>query len=109
MEQILLYAPVVLILIIFLLQYNIFMTPADFENRRAKFLEYIAEHYVSKDSCSNNNSFVTNEISTIKTDLKEDIKELKEDMNKKMDGVQNNVEKLTNIIMKRIEQMERNK
>ena len=47
MSEIIQFAPIVLVVIIFILQYKIFMTPADFQKERANFIQYIAEHYVS--------------------------------------------------------------
>ena len=46
-QEIMPYAPLVLMIIMFALQYRIFMTPADFQREKASFIQYIAEHYVS--------------------------------------------------------------
>lgn len=40
------YAPLVLVVISTAIQYRVFMTPADFQQARADFIQYIAEHYV---------------------------------------------------------------
>lgn len=46
-QEIIPYAPLVLMIIMFAIQYRIFMTPADFQREKVSFIQYIADHYVS--------------------------------------------------------------
>ena len=47
MTEFMQYAPFVIVVVGFIIQYKIFMTPADFQRERADFIQYMADHYVS--------------------------------------------------------------
>lgn len=48
MDKIIEYAPIILVLVMFLIQYKIFVTPAQITELKSNLIEYIAEHYVSE-------------------------------------------------------------
>ena len=52
MDKIIEYAPIILVLVMFLIQYKIFVTPAQITELKSNLIEYIAEHYVSENNIS---------------------------------------------------------
>lgn len=70
MQNILDYAPWLIVAIVFFHQYKVFMTPADFQKEKADFLEYIAEHYVSVKTCNSQNAHVSDAITLLRGDIK---------------------------------------
>lgn len=46
MEKFIEYAPIIIVLIVFLIQYKVFVTPEQLTSLKSSLVEYIAEHYV---------------------------------------------------------------
>lgn len=59
------YAPIVIVVIMFFLQYKIFVTPAQISELKSELIEYIAEHYVSEKTHRDNNTSLENRIDRI--------------------------------------------
>ena len=74
-QEIMPYAPLVLMIIMFALQYRIFMKPADFQRERADFIQYIAEHYVSDKTYREGHREVQEQLHLLRDDIS-DIKTL---------------------------------
>lgn len=70
MTEILQYAPIVLVVLGFILQHRIFVTPADVQKEKAVLLEYIADHYVSIKTCNSQNAHMNDSIGLIREDIK---------------------------------------
>lgn len=75
MTEILQFAPIVIVIISFIIQYKIFMTPADFQRERADFIQYIAEHYVSDKTYREGHREVQEQLHLLRDDIS-DIKTL---------------------------------
>lgn len=75
MDSIVQYSPFILIVFMFFVQYKMFMTPADFEKEKAKFVEYIAEHYVQQKVYSDNHKNLGDRIQSI-DDKVDDVRNL---------------------------------
>ncbi len=65
MDKIIEYAPIILVIIIFFVQYKIFVTPAQLSAVKSDLIEYIAEHYVSEKTYRDNNISLENRIDRI--------------------------------------------
>lgn len=65
MEKIIEYAPIILVVIMFFIQYRIFVTPAQLSTMKSDLIEYIAEHYVSEKTYRDNNMSLENRIDRI--------------------------------------------
>lgn len=65
MEKIIEYAPIILVLIVFFIQYRIFVTPEQITAMKSNLIEYIAEHYVSEKTYRDNNISLENRIDRI--------------------------------------------
>lgn len=63
------YAPYIIIIIVFTVQYKIFMTPADFQKEKAEFMKYIAENYVSDKTYRDNHNDLQKQLSQIHFDI----------------------------------------
>lgn len=65
MDRIIEYAPIILVLIVFLVQYRIFVTPEQITAMKSNLIEYMAEHYVSEKTYRDNNISLENRIDRI--------------------------------------------
>ena len=65
MEKIIEYAPIILVVIMFFIQYKVFVTPAQLTSLKSDLIEYIAEHYVSEKTYRDNNMSLENRIDRI--------------------------------------------
>lgn len=68
-QEIIPYAPIVLMLIMFAIQYRIFMTPADFQREKANFIQWVSEHYVSDKTYRENHKELQNDIRAMRSEL----------------------------------------
>lgn len=68
------YAPYIIMVIVFAIQYKIFMTPADFQKEKAEFMKYIAENYVSDKTYRDNHNSLNEQLVELgrKTDIRLD-------------------------------------
>lgn len=69
------YAPIIIVIIGFFLQYKIFVTPEQITNLKSNLIEYIAEHYVSERTYRDNNLSLENRIDRIDKNVN-DVKNL---------------------------------
>ena len=65
MEKFIEYAPLILVIIIFFIQYKIFVTPQQLTELKSDLIEYISEHYVSEKTYRDNNINLENRIDRI--------------------------------------------
>ncbi len=65
MEKFLEYAPIIIVVVIFFVQYRIFVTPAQLNSLKSDLIEYIAEHYVSEKTYRDNHLSLENRIDRI--------------------------------------------
>lgn len=65
MDKIIEYAPIILVLIVFFIQYRIFVTPEQITAMKSNLIEYMAEHYVSEKTYRDNNISLENRIDRI--------------------------------------------
>lgn len=65
MDKIIEYAPIILVIIVFFVQYKIFVTPEQITAMKSNLIEYIAEHYVSEKTYRDNNISLENRIDRI--------------------------------------------
>ena len=65
------FAPYITIFIIFCVQCNIFLTPAKFQEEKALFIQYIAEHYVSDNTYRSNHESLQKQVTQIHQDVSE--------------------------------------
>lgn len=65
MEKIIEYAPIILVIIVFFIQYRIFVTPEQITALKSNLIEYMAEHYVSEKTYRDNNISLENRIDRI--------------------------------------------
>lgn len=65
MEKFIEYAPIILVIIIFFIQYKIFVTPQQLTELRSDLIEYISEHYVSEKTYRDNNNNLESRIDRI--------------------------------------------
>lgn len=63
------FAPYIIMGIMFAIQYKIFMTPADFQKEKADFIEYIATNYVSDKTYRDNHNDLQKQLSQIHQDI----------------------------------------
>lgn len=63
------YAPYIIMVIVFAIQYKIFMTPADFQKEKADFMQYIAENYVSDKTYRDNHTDLQKQLAQIHLDI----------------------------------------
>lgn len=110
MDEFVKYAPIILVVIGFAITYKIFVTPSelekqfknferkidkkymtsvDFQDKRADFLAYIQDKFVSIKTCSSQNMHITDAINLLRNDVKQ------------MDS---KIEHMTELIMMRIQQ-----
>lgn len=68
-------SPYLVIIVGWMIQNNIFMTPADFQKERADFIQWIAEHYVSDKTYRENHKALQQELHDMRQDLS-DIKNI---------------------------------
>lgn len=71
MESLVIYAPYIIMFIVFCIQYKIFMTPADFQKEKASFIQYISEHYVSDNTYRSNHESLQKQVTQIHQDVSE--------------------------------------
>ena len=64
-------APYPIMLIGWLIQNKIFMTPADFQKERASFIQWISEHYVNDKTYRENHKELQEDMRDIRKDLAE--------------------------------------
>lgn len=69
------YAPIIIVIIGFFLQYKIFVTPEQVTNLKSSLIEYIAEHYVSERTYRDNNISLENRVDRIDKNVN-DVKNL---------------------------------
>lgn len=65
MEKFIEYAPLILVLVMFFLQYRIFVTPEQVSEMKSELIEYIAGHYVPENTYRDNNLSLENRIDRI--------------------------------------------
>ena len=65
------FAPYITIFILFCVQCNIFLTPAKFQEEKASFIQYIAEHYVSDKTYRSNHESLQKQVTQIHQDVSE--------------------------------------
>lgn len=65
MREVIEFAPYIVILLAFAVQYKLFMTPADFEKEKAEFMKYIAEHYVSDKTYRDNHNSLEEKLTAL--------------------------------------------
>lgn len=75
MERFIEYAPLLLVVIMFFLQYKIFVTPAQISEMKSELVEYIAQHYVAEKTYHDNNMSLENRIDRIDKNIN-DVKNL---------------------------------
>ncbi len=69
MDNLTSYSPYIIMLVIFCIQYKIFITPADFQKEKASFIQYIAEHYVSDKTYRENHKALQEQLTQIHSDI----------------------------------------
>lgn len=75
MDKFVEYAPIIIVLVMFLIQYRIFVTPQQLTELKASLLEYMSEHYVSEKTHRDNNLSLENRIDRIDKNVN-DVKNL---------------------------------
>ncbi|MBS4760278.1 MAG: hypothetical protein KHX03_06235 [Clostridium sp.] len=75
MEKIIEYAPILIVLVMFLIQQKIFVTPEQLESMKSALIEYISEHYVSDRTYRENHRTLQEQLSLIHHDIN-DVKNL---------------------------------
>lgn len=75
MEKFIEYAPIIIVLIVFLIQYKVFVTPEQLTSLKSSLVEYIAQHYVSERTYRDNNISLENRIDRIDKNVN-DVKNL---------------------------------
>lgn len=75
MEKFVEYAPILIVLIIFLVQQKVFVTPEELESLKSILIEYISEHYVSDKTYRENHRNLQEQLSLIHRDIN-DVKNL---------------------------------
>ena len=75
MEKIIEYAPILIVLVMFLIQQKIFVTPEQLESMKSALIEYISEHYVSDRTYRENHLTLQEQLSLIHHDIN-DVKNL---------------------------------
>ncbi len=75
MEKFVEYAPILIVLIIFLVQQKVFVTPEELESLKSILIEYISEHYVSDKTYRENHRNLQEQLSLIHQDIN-DVKNL---------------------------------
>ncbi len=71
MEKILEYAPIIIVLIVFLLQHKIFVTPEQLSETKSEFMEHISDNYVSLQTYRDNRASLENRIEKIDQNVNE--------------------------------------
>lgn len=64
-EKFIEYAPLILVIIIFFIQYKVFVTPQQLTELKSDLIEYMSEHYVSEKTYRDNNINLENRIDRI--------------------------------------------
>lgn len=75
MEKFIEYAPIIIVLVGFLIQYKIFVTPEQITTLKSNLIEYFAEHYVSERTYRENHRSLENRIDRIDKNVN-DVKNL---------------------------------
>lgn len=75
MEKFVEYAPILIVLIMFLVQQKVFVTPEELESLKSILIEYISEHYVSDKTYRENHRNLQEQLSLIHRDIN-DVKNL---------------------------------
>ena len=75
MEKFVEYAPILIVLIMFLVQQKVFVTPEELEALKSILIEYISEHYVSDKTYRENHRNLQEQLSLIHQDIN-DVKNL---------------------------------
>lgn len=75
MEKIIEYAPIIIVVIIFFVQYKIFVTPEQLTTLKSSLLEYITQNYVAEKTYRDNNASLENRIERIDQNIN-DVKTL---------------------------------
>lgn len=75
MNQIIEYGPLVVVLIMFFVQYKIFVTPSQLSELKSELIEYMAEHYVSERTYRDNHTSLENRMDRIDKNVN-DVKNL---------------------------------
>lgn len=65
MEKFMEYAPIILLIVMFFIQYKIFVTPAQLTSLKSDLIEYISGHYVSEKTYRDNHVSLENRIDRI--------------------------------------------
>lgn len=69
MEKFIEFAPIIIILIAFFVQYKIFVSPQQLSEEKAALLEFISHNYVSKEVYRDNHSNLEKQIETLIKDI----------------------------------------
>lgn len=75
MEKLIEYAPIIIVLIVFLIQHKIFVTPEQLTATKSDLLEYTADHFVSNQTYRDNRLSLENRIEKIDQNVN-DVKNL---------------------------------
>ena len=65
METFVEYAPLVIVIIMFFLQYKLFVTPDQISEVKSELIEYMADHYVSDRTYRDNHTSLENRMDSI--------------------------------------------
>ncbi len=65
MEILIEYAPLVIVIIMFFLQYKLFVTPDQISEVKSDLIEYMADHYVSDKTYRDNHTSLENRMDSI--------------------------------------------
>ncbi len=71
METFIEYAPLVIVIIIFFLQYKIFVTPEQISDVKSELIEYVANHYVAERTYRDNHTSLENRMDSIDKNVNE--------------------------------------
>lgn len=76
MEILIEYAPIILVVIGFATAYKVFVTPGQLSELKTQLIEYIAEHYMSKETCHSQTAHISDAIDLLREDVKKIDKKL---------------------------------
>ena len=65
METFIEYAPLVIVIIMFFLQYKLFVTPDQIAEVKSELIEYMAEHYLPERTYRDNHTSLENRMDSI--------------------------------------------
>lgn len=71
MEKLLEYAPIIIVLVVFLIQHKIFVTPEQLSQTKSELLEHTSDNYVSLQIYRDNRASLENRIEKIDQNVNE--------------------------------------